>query len=452
MTLRCPHCGRTLRIPTEKARPEVKVQCPGCRQVFALAQAAPATAQPAPAPQAPAPQAPAPQAPAPQAPAPQAPPHPATPVAPAPAVAAGAAAAGAAARRPVRAARPSSWRTCSRHSGKRSEGVCSECGKGWCSECGKHQGTAIICPDCDALCTSTAEREEAERVARQRRRPLRDELHTVLTYPLRDPMAYIMMAVVVGLFATASRVAAFGGIFGVLFSQGLLYAYSFTAINRVSSGNATNFMPEISDITDLINPVRLGVAAMIISSGPVFVLLLMLGVSSIFALGSLGGGAEEPSYEAAGMPPEVRQMLVDQGMSEEEIAELEEDYAAAPEVSAPAVGGAIGALIALPFALLWKLLYSPIALIAAAISGSFFATLNPVTGVSAIRQMGSVYWEAWFIYTAIALVGGIGAAILGVVPFVGGFLAAFVQSYTFLSFGCLLGFAVYKKAEDLGVD
>ena len=105
-----------------------------------------------------------------------------------------------------------------------------------------------------------------------------------------------------------------------------------------------------------------------------------------------------------------------------------------------------------PFALLWALLYSPIALIAAAISQNFFATLNPVTGIDAIRRMGSVYWEAWFIYTGIVVVGGIVASILGIVPFLGGFLAAFVQSYSFLSFGCLLGFAVYKKAEELGVD
>jgi hypothetical protein len=267
-------------------------------------------------------------------------------------------------------------------------------------------------------------------------------------------MAYIMMAIMVGVFSTAARMAAFGAFFGVLFSQGLLYAYSFTAINRVSSGNTTNFMPEISDITDLINPVRLGLAAMIISSGPMLVLLLVLGVSSIFALGSVVGGAEEPSYEAAEMPTEVRQMLHEQGLSEEEIADFEEDYTAAPapEIAAPAVGGAIGALIALPFALLWKLLYSPIALIAAAISRSFFATLNPVTGIDAIRTMGSIYWEAWVVYTVIAVVAAVGAAILGAIPLLGGFLAAFVQSYAFLSFGCLLGFAVYKKAEELGVD
>ena len=41
---------------------------------------------------------------------------------------------------------------------------------------------------------------------------------------------------------------------------------------------------------------------------------------------------------------------------------------------------------------------------------------------------------------------------LGFIPIVGSFLGAFVQCYAFLSFGCLLGFAVFKKAEELGVD
>jgi hypothetical protein len=273
----------------------------------------------------------------------------------------------------------------------------------------------------------------------------------VISYPLRDPMAYIMMAVMVGLFGTAAKIAIFGGWFGALVAQGLLYGYAFTAINRVSAGNTANFMPEISDITDLITPVRLGLAAMIISSGPLLVLMLVLGVSSISALGSLAGGGEEPSYEATPMPEEVRQLLEDQGMSEEEIAEFEEGYGV-DEINAPAAATAIGALVALPFAFLWKLLYSPIALIAAGISRSFFATLNPITGIDAIRRMGSIYWEALIVYTAIAFASFVVSAVLGFVPLLGTFLSAFVQSYAFLSFGCLLGFAVFKKAEELGVD
>jgi hypothetical protein len=148
-------------------------------------------------------------------------------------------------------------------------------------------------------------------------------------------------------------------------------------------------------------------------------------------------------------------------MSEEEIAEMEEGFGefeggedpySDSGVSAAAVGTGIGVLIAFPFAALWALLYTPIALIAAAISQSFFATLNPTHGIDAIRRMGSIYWEAWLIYIGIVIVGGIAGAILGLVPFLGTFLAAFVESYTFLCFGCLLGFAVFKRAEELGVD
>ena len=338
--------------------------------------------------------------------------------------------------------------------------MCSQCGKGWCTECVQHHGTATICPDCDALCVKTAEKEAAERVARQRRRPLREELGTVFSYPLRDPMAYIMMAVVVGVFSVAAKVAAFGGLIAIVFYYGLLYAYAFTAINRVSAGNTTDFMPNISDITDLLKQVFLGLAAMIVSIGPL-ILLIVLGLGAALAMiGGAGGG--EPAFDEAGTPPEFREMLREQGMSEEEIAEIEESYGTEFEegddpysdagVSAAAIGTGIGVLVAFPFAALWALLYSPIALIAAAISQSFFATLNPITGIDAIRRMGSIYWEAWLIYTGIVIVGGLAASILGIVPLLGTFLAAFVEAYSFLCFGCLLGFAVFKRAKELGVD
>jgi hypothetical protein len=361
----------------------------------------------------------------------------------------------------ARGAAPGGWRRCSRHTGQRSEGVCSQCSKGWCAECLEHHGTAGICPECDALCEPTAAREEAERLARQRRRPLREELGTVLTYPLRDPVAYIMMAIVVGVFSFASKMAVFGGLIGVVFYYGLLYAYAFTAINRVSGGNTSNFMPNIGDITDLLKQVFLGLAAMLVSVGPV-ILLIVLGLGA--ALAMIMGGGGRPTFDRAGPPPEFREMLQEQGMSEEEIAEIEKGFeeelvaddsssdAGGSGGSMAAVGAGLGVLIAFPVALLWALLYSPIALIAAAISQSFFATLNPITGIDAIRRMGSVYWEAWFIYTGIVVVGGLIGGILRIVPFLGIFLSAFVESYCFLSFGCLLGFAVFKKAEELGVD
>jgi len=108
--------------------------------------------------------------------------------------------------------------------------------------------------------------------------------------------------------------------------------------------------------------------------------------------------------------------------------------------------------VAYGLAILWKILYSPVALVAAAISRGFFATLNPLAGVGAISRMGGTYWSAMGVYTVIAVVEIVLVAGLGLIPLAGRFLAAFVQSYAYLAIGCLLGLAVFKKAPELGLD
>jgi len=300
---------------------------------------------------------------------------------------------------------------------------------------------------------SAEERQRQEEMEIQRRRPLRDEIGAVLRYPLTDPMAFVMLAVVVWLFTAAAKFAAFGGVFGLLFSQGLLYAYSFTAINRVSSGHMQGFMP---DLGDLIGPVRLGIASMIVSSGP-WLLLLFLIPAVMFLpafLGGDGGAAAADVPEVASTPPpELQELLEEEGMAADELEGFDDELGALEdEAGYASMGPPLWAWAALAFALLWKLVYSPVALIAAAISRSFFATLNPIVGIDAIRRMGSVYWEAMGLYTAIAIAQFVVGVAIGFLPFVGGLLTAFIQSWAFLSIGCLLGLAVFKKARELGVD
>jgi hypothetical protein len=58
------------------------------------------------------------------------------------------------------------------------------------------QGSAMICPTCDALCLPVAEQEANEAKARMRARPLMDELGTVFGYPLSDKMGFVILAVV----------------------------------------------------------------------------------------------------------------------------------------------------------------------------------------------------------------------------------------------------------------
>jgi hypothetical protein len=336
----------------------------------------------------------------------------------------------------------------------------------------KTQGTAMICPSCDALCASAAEQEARDEKARVRARPLTAELGTVFRYPLSDPLGFVLLAVIVGACSIAASMAAFGAGVGILFSQGMLYAYAFNAINRVSAGDLKSFMPNVGDITDLIEPMRGGIAALLISTGPLLVLAFLHPPAEV--LGAMGmSGA--PAFTAAApspaptMPPAMPGPVAEPSAAPEEGEEtdgaggdeapgghhgdLGTAKAEAEEVRFAEERGVPGwVYLAYALAIVWKLLYSPVALVAAAISRSFVATLNPLEGLSAIRIMGATYWSAMGVYTGIAVVETVLVAVLGLIPLAGKFLGAFVQSYTYLAIGCLLGFAVFKKAPELGLD
>jgi hypothetical protein len=327
----------------------------------------------------------------------------------------------------------------------------------------------MICPNCDTLCLATAAKEAEEAKARMRARPLTAELGTVFGYPFSDKVGFVLLAVIVGVFSVAASFAAFGAGLAILFSQGLLYAYAFNSINRVSAGDLKSIMPNVGDISDLVEPLRCGVAALLISTGPLLLLAFLhppnevlegMGVTAPSAL----TGAPAPSPEPT-VPPELQSLMQEPAEAEEGDGEAAGEEGTAGEPPAgeaetraaeeagyeePGVPGWV--FLAYFIAIVWKILYSPVALVAAAISRSFLATLNPLEGISAIRTMGTTYWSAMGVYTAIAVAETVLVAVLGTVPLAGKFLGAFVQSYTYLAVGCLLGLAVFKKAPELGLD
>jgi hypothetical protein len=447
-----------LRVPPDKAEvPGLKARCGGCQTVFVVAEASLALAVPLEPPPAAHPTSPPPAGAAPAV-------SPRTPVEPA-------------AQRPpapLRSRRsPGGWRRCTNHPSVRSHAVCSACGNGWCADCVGHQGAAMICPPCDALCLAVADQEAKEAKARMRSRPLTDELGTVFRYPFSDATAFLILAVVVGAFSVAASLAAFGAGLAILCSQGLLYAYAFSAINRVSTGDLGSFMPSVGDVSDLVQPLRVGMAALLISTGPLLLvaflhppddMLAALGVSAPAGLGGSPAPAPEPTLPA--MPAIVEEAApageASAALAAQEEGEDGEEESGAADGAVPLPRAAehwaeeprIPAWVFLAYvaALLWKVLYSPVALVAAAISRSFLTTLNPVTGLSAIGRMGTTYWSAMGVYTAVAVVDTLLVGGLALVPLAGKFLGAFVQSYTYLAIGCLLGFAVFKKAPELGLD
>jgi hypothetical protein len=116
------------------------------------------------------------------------------------------------------------------------------------------------------------------------------------------------------------------------------------------------------------------------------------------------------------------------------------------------LGLAATAIVFGGIALVWKVVYTPVALTVAGLSRSSLSTLNPVVGFDTIKRMGGTYWQAMGIYTVIAVVQWIVGAILGFIPLVGGIATSFVDAYAYLMIGCTLGLAVFKKAPELGLE
>ncbi len=441
MTVACPQCGRALSVPPDKAQlPNLKARCSGCQHVFVVAEAPPAVAAPVVPP-----------------PAAAAPPAPVVPKPPA----------AAPAGRPRSPRARGNWRRCSNHPQLRSEHYCKPCNQGFCRDCPQPVGPAMLCPNCGGLCVPAAEQEAREQRAAQRGRSMLDELPVILGYPLSDPVAYVLLSIVVCVFGLVSHVAAFGGGYAVLFTQGLLMAYSFTALNRVSSGRMQGFIPEIGDITDLARPLRLGFAALLISSGPLLVLLFVYPdvMADLVPQMKTSGSAPLPVAHAQEQETVPEDTQAPEGWDEQdqtpEQAEEERRAMAAEKAREEAEERVYEmarkrrrtlAIALFVVAGLWQLVYSPIALIVAGISQGFLQTLNPVVGVGAILKMERTYWHAAAIYTVLALARWVLGLVLSLIPFAGVVLQAFVDSYVWLAIGCALGLAVFKKAPELGLD
>ena len=422
MTIRCVGCGRAIRIPEDKAaNPRLKVKCT-CGVVFALAEAMDAAADSAAAERAVV--APASLTPVDTAltidPSLTQPVEPLTPLPPLEP----------AAPAPRRTRPPGGWRRCINHHTEPSLHVCPKCTVGYCAACENKIRDAIVCPVCEAFCVPAKKYEEDQELVRQRQRSMMDELQTIATYPLRDPMAYVMLAVFSGVFAFGARFGFLMWIICTIISMGALFGYCFYALNRVASGDLKSFMPPIGDFWEFFTPTKLGLAAMLISSGPLLVIAIWSGITVAKTF-------------VAEAPPAVETSIVHAQPEEED--EIEEG---------PRVGGAallLATLLLIP-AILWKIVYTPVALTVAAVTRSVLSTWNPVLGFDIIKRMGGVYWQAMLIYAVVAFGQWVVTFLLSFIPFLGVVLSWFVHAYAYLAIGCTLGLAVFKKAPELGWD
>jgi len=102
------------------------------------------------------------------------------------------------------------------------------------------------------------------------------------------------------------------------------------------------------------------------------------------------------------------------------------------------------------------------ALLVAGWTESLKSVLNPLVGLDTIRHMGSTYFKAFLMYlsvqaAAVVFYLGVGALtapfdlpLVGNLP--GTFLGGVVTFYTSLVVACLLGLALFKSADRLGIE
>jgi hypothetical protein len=371
-----------------------------------------------------------------------------------------------AAAAPSTTGRPGSWRSCVNHPRVRSEEMCPACAVGYCVECKK-----AVCSKCDGVCMPTNEYAGWQVRERQRARSMRDELSTILCYPLQDRLAFIVLAMFTGLFAFAARFT----VYAVPFSQGILLWYSFHSLYQVAKGNMRRAMPEFNDISDLYRPLRLSGGVLLIGWAPALLLMAVLG-SSLGLGGLIWGQQKEPApiEQPAQTERETEQDTAVAGLLEvfKETGGEEEGALAAkneeeaspsarevevtpPQATTPATATeyTFGLSLLIGLVLAWKVAYTPVALIVAALSSNLWSIVNPLIGVDTIKRMGPVYMQVMLIYSGFAAARwAVGSALGYVLPLTGGVVMSFVDAYFYLAVGCLLGLAVFKRANELGWD
>jgi hypothetical protein len=112
-------------------------------------------------------------------------------------------------------------------------------------------------------------------------------------------------------------------------------------------------------------------------------------------------------------------------------------------------------------AFLWGLFYFPAACAVAGYTRSFAATINPLVGLDTIKRFGVDYVKiltmAFVLLVASIVVTGILGAVFAVfnLPMVGNLpataLSALFTFYLSAVFSCILGYALYKSADRLGL-
>jgi hypothetical protein len=234
----------------------------------------------------------------------------------------------------------------------------------------------------------------------------------------------------------------------------------------------------------VVVPLFLGVGITLVTIGPIVLLVFAL------LFGWFGVGSRKPIALAQPPPAASRAMTRDDlkalanGGSAEEEAELErkvqamtprgqmaqamkdserqEEESTALTVVRQLVARP-GLIILLTLAALgWAAFYYPMALLVAGWTEEFKSVINPLVGLDTMRHMGATYFKAFLMYVALEVFSFFVGLLVAIItspfqmPFVGNlpgkFVGGAVTFYSSLVLACVLGLALFKSADRLGIE
>ena len=386
---------------------------------------------------------------------------------------------------PERLVAPASASTsvCQNHPEAKPEYVCRMCGGVFCKACTKFSAKVPLCPSCGDLCHEyRAVAEKTARVQLQSSGFGMADFVRAIRYPFNHKVALLSGALIYGFLLCA-------GFRGTVVAEVLLFGCISHVISQVAWGRLNrSFMPDFSSfsvVDDFVSPIFLGLGIMIISWGPLIVLViaLMFGVvRGGVTAPALGGG--DHAAESSGPSQEDLAVLTDPEADPKKVEEankkLQEirpgaDIAREAEQSTaeandplgplrellPYLGAGVSIVLLLLLFAGWGVFYYPMALTVAGYTHSFGSVINPLVGLDTIRRMGVTYFKAF----AMVMVVQVASLVIGVIiaivtspltlPFMGNLLGNFIDAtftfYFYLVVACILGLSLFKCADRLGI-
>jgi hypothetical protein len=367
---------------------------------------------------------------------------------------------------------------CHNHPDRAPDYMCRMCGAVFCKQCTKFvRGTVPMCPLCGDLCHAyQVVVERSARASLQGSGFGMEDFVRAIRYPLQHKFALFSGALIYGLLMLA-------GFRGSIVAWVLMFGCISHVISQVAWGRLNrSFMPDFSAFSlwdDLVVPIFLGIGIIVVSWGPLVVL--------VFALiyGAISGGMGHHNDQAAeSLNHEHLSTLTDPDADPEKLAEAnqklqetrpgaeiareaEQSKAEANDPTAslrylmPYLGAGIVFVLLFLVLIAWGVFYSPMALTVAGYTQSLGSVLNPLVGLDTIRRMGATYFKAFGMVIMVQVAAFVVGVIVAIVtspftlPFMGNLVGNFINAtftfYFYLVIACILGLSLFKCADRLGI-